>query len=236
MTQTAQNKKYAAELDQLLPHFFPHQLNWHKAKKHKIRHITASRQIGCDYYFAFEALQNAIATGEDQIFLGGTIAQAQIAFPYIFGFVYKAQLEGLLEGFNITCHHPQHLVLPNGAKISFLSPKCRLSSFHGNIYVPNYAWSDNPRNMIAAASSLSMYKGNSRTFYTSVSDQKGAYEAYQRILAHRDVWTDKVDLYQAQNGDSGMLSALSIEEIKHSFTPDQFNMLMMCQWPQESAE
>ncbi|MGC1010083.1 terminase gpP N-terminus-related DNA-binding protein, partial [Pantoea agglomerans] len=49
---------------------FEYQLNWHKAGlTHRIRNILKSRQIGATFYFAREALIDALTTGRNQIFL-----------------------------------------------------------------------------------------------------------------------------------------------------------------------
>ncbi|TRC19709.1 terminase, partial [Mannheimia haemolytica] len=49
---------------------FHYQKKWHEAGlTHRIRNILKSRQIGATYYFAHEALVDALVTGRNQIFI-----------------------------------------------------------------------------------------------------------------------------------------------------------------------
>jgi uncharacterized protein YjcR len=49
---------------------FEYQRHWWEAGiKHRIRNVLKSRQIGATYYFAREALIDALVTGRNQIFL-----------------------------------------------------------------------------------------------------------------------------------------------------------------------
>ena len=52
-------------------------------KHHAIRNILKSRQIGATWYFAFEALEDAIMSGDPQIFLSASRAQAEVFRSYI---------------------------------------------------------------------------------------------------------------------------------------------------------
>lgn len=51
--------------------------------KKSIRNILKSRQIGATWYFAFEALENAVLTGDPQIFLSASKPQAEVFRSYI---------------------------------------------------------------------------------------------------------------------------------------------------------
>ncbi|EIW8657804.1 TPA: terminase family protein, partial [Klebsiella pneumoniae subsp. pneumoniae] len=56
---------------------FEYQRHWWEAGiKHRIRNVLKSRQIGATYYFAREALMDALMTGRNQIFLSASKAQA----------------------------------------------------------------------------------------------------------------------------------------------------------------
>lgn len=58
---------------------FEYQLNWHKAGlAHRIRNILKSRQIGATFYFAREALIDALTTGATRFFLSASKAQAHV--------------------------------------------------------------------------------------------------------------------------------------------------------------
>lgn len=47
------------------------------------RNILKSRQVGLTWYFAFEALENAVMTGEPHIFLSASRPQAEVFRSHI---------------------------------------------------------------------------------------------------------------------------------------------------------
>ena len=66
---------------------FGYQKGWYQAGlQHRIRNILKSRQIGATYYFAREALLDALTTGRNQIFLSASKAQAHVFKNYIIDF------------------------------------------------------------------------------------------------------------------------------------------------------
>ncbi|MFP5434349.1 MAG: terminase gpP N-terminus-related DNA-binding protein, partial [Alphaproteobacteria bacterium] len=74
----------AAELKRIfLDGLYDYQHRWWQAKDQRTRMILKSRQIGATYYFAFEALIDAIETGRNQIFLSASKAQAHQFRSYI---------------------------------------------------------------------------------------------------------------------------------------------------------
>ncbi|MCO1337285.1 terminase family protein, partial [Microbulbifer sp. OS29] len=52
--------------------FYGYQHRWHDHKSERTRFILKSRQIGATYYFAWEAFEDAIITGDNQIFLSAS--------------------------------------------------------------------------------------------------------------------------------------------------------------------
>src|SRR5690606_11797507 len=70
-----------------LASLFPHQRYVRDVKNDpampRTRNILKARQIGMTYYFAGEALEDAILTGGNQVFLSATRAQAEIFRSYI---------------------------------------------------------------------------------------------------------------------------------------------------------
>ncbi|MGF7152537.1 uncharacterized protein YjcR [Novosphingobium gossypii] len=65
---------------------YDYQQTWWNALSQRTRMILKSRQIGATYYFAFEALIDAIETGRNQIFLSASKAQAHQFRSYIVSF------------------------------------------------------------------------------------------------------------------------------------------------------
>lgn len=111
---------------------FEYQRHWWEAGiKHRIRNVLKSRQIGATYYFAREALIDALVTGRNQIFLSASKAQAHVFKQYIIEFAKEVDVE--LKG--------DPMVLPNGATLYFLGTNARTAqSYHGNLYLDEYFW------------------------------------------------------------------------------------------------
>lgn len=73
---------------------FEYQRHWWDAGiKHRIRNLLKSRQIGATYYFAREALIDALTTGRNQIFLSASKAQAHVFKQYIIDFAKEVDVE-----------------------------------------------------------------------------------------------------------------------------------------------
>ncbi|MNF73355.1 putative ATPase subunit of terminase (gpP-like) [compost metagenome] len=76
-----------ADFTEWLGTLFGYQLRCREAKNDpalpRTRNILKSRQIGMTYYFAGEALEDAVLTGGNQIFLSATRAQAEVFRSYI---------------------------------------------------------------------------------------------------------------------------------------------------------
>mgnify|MGYP000385501461 CR=1 FL=1 len=94
---------------------FEYQKTMHKNLHQRIRNILKSRQIGATYYFAGEAFENAVLTGDPQIFLSASRAQAEVFRTYIIAIAHEF-FEIELTG------NPIVLNTANGeAKLRFLS-------------------------------------------------------------------------------------------------------------------
>lgn len=81
---------------------FQYQLTWWRNSQERTRAILKSRQIGATWYFAREALIDALEAGRNQIFLSASKAQAHIFRGYILAFVKEVlgiELKGDLQRF-----------------------------------------------------------------------------------------------------------------------------------------
>lgn len=73
---------------------FNYQRHWWEAgKTNRIRNLLKSRQIGATFYFAREALIDALLTGRNQIFLSASKAQAHVFKQYIIDFAKEVDVE-----------------------------------------------------------------------------------------------------------------------------------------------
>ncbi|MBF0335952.1 MAG: oxidoreductase, partial [Alphaproteobacteria bacterium] len=71
-------EQVAALVEAFKEGLFVYQWTWHGAKRYRVRDIMKSRQIGATWYFAREALIDAITSGDNQIFLSASKAQAHV--------------------------------------------------------------------------------------------------------------------------------------------------------------
>lgn len=113
---------------------FGYQLRCREAKNDpalpRTRNILKSRQIGMTYYFAGEALEDAVLTGGNQIFLSATRAQAEVFRSYI------CKIAQTFLGVTLTGNP---IVLSNGAELHFCSTNSNSAqSRSGNVYIDEY--------------------------------------------------------------------------------------------------
>lgn len=96
--------------DLFLKEVFDYQRTWYEVGlEHRIRNILKSRQIGATYYFAREALLDAVENANNQIFLSASKAQAHVFKHYITQFAQQVDVN--LSG--------DPIVLANGATFTF---------------------------------------------------------------------------------------------------------------------
>lgn len=140
---------------------FGYQRRWWEAGQHaRIRNILKSRQIGATFYFAREALIDALTTGRNQIFLSASKAQAHVFKQYIVAFAREAEVE--LKG--------DPIVLPNEATLYFLGTNARTAqSYHGNLYFDEYFWVHQFQTLRKVASGMAIHKKWRQTYFSTPS-------------------------------------------------------------------
>ncbi|MCL1074816.1 terminase ATPase subunit family protein [Shewanella dokdonensis] len=158
---------------------FDYQRTWYQAGlSHRIRNILKSRQIGATYYFAHEALLDALDTGRNQIFLSASKAQAHVFKQYILAFardVAEVELSG------------DPIVLANGAILYFLGTNARTAqSYHGNLYLDEYFWIHKFQEFRKVASGMAMHKKWRQTYFSTPSSlNHDAYPFWSGALFNR---------------------------------------------------
>ena len=133
----------AAELKAIfLDQLYGYQETWFAALSFRTRMILKSRQIGATYYFAFEALIDAIETGRNQIFLSASKAQAHQFRSYIVSF---AKLVGVaLTGDPMLITSELRPTEEAAAELHFLGTNFRTAQGrHGNFYFDEFNSSEN---------------------------------------------------------------------------------------------
>ncbi|WP_296059575.1 terminase family protein [uncultured Amphritea sp.] len=151
---------------------YDYQVKWLEAKENpltrRIRDILKSRQTGATWYFSGEAFEDACLSGDNQIFLSASRAQAEIFRAYIVGFArewFGIKLVG------------NPIVLDNGAELHFLSTNSATSQgYHGHVYVDEYFWIRDFNVLNKVASAVATHKKWRKTYFSTPSAK--SHDAY----------------------------------------------------------
>ncbi|EGQ8192689.1 terminase large subunit domain-containing protein [Vibrio parahaemolyticus] len=211
--------------------------------KQRIRNILKSRQIGATYYFSGEALEDAILTGDNQIFLSASRAQAEVFRSYIIA-IGKEFLDIELTG--------NPIILSNGAELRFLSTNSKTAqSYHGHVYVDEYFWIPKFDELNKLASAMATHKKWRKTYFSTPSSKmhqaypfwtgdqwrKGkdsrAHVEFPTFDEFRDSgrlcpdkqWRYVVTIEDAANGGCDLFD---IDELRDEYSDDDFKNLFMC--------
>ncbi len=209
----------------------------------RIRNILKSRQIGATYYFAGEALEQAILTGDNQIFLSASRAQAEVFRRYIVALA-KEFLGLELSGNPMT--------LSNGAELHFLSTNGKTAqSYHGHVYVDEYFWIGKFDELNKVASAMATHKKWRKTYFSTPSSKmhpaysfwtgekwRGDKTTRKNIefptfdqlrdggcLCPDRQWRYVVTIEDAANGGCDLFD---IDELREEYSEHDFNNLFMC--------
>ncbi|SOD27678.1 Uncharacterized protein YjcR [Variovorax sp. YR752] len=224
---------------------FGHQKVWFRNGHERTRMVLKSRQIGATWYFAREALVDALKTGRNQIFLSASKAQAYIFRQYIVQFAQEAC------GVTLT---GDPMILPNGAHIYFLGTNARTAQgYHGNFYFDEFFWTHRFEELNKVASAMAMHKRWRKTYFSSPSSiQHEAYARWsgahfnknrpkdQRVaidLSHErlaggftgedKVWRNIVNIIDAEAAGCDLFD---IDELRLEYNPQEFANLLMCEF------
>lgn len=241
--------------DQLLEAFrdslFDYQKVWLRNGGERTRVILKSRQIGATWYFAREALADAMETGRNQIFLSASKAQAHVFKQYIIQFAKEAagiELAG------------DPIVLPNGAHLYFLGTNARTAQgYHGNFYFDEFFWTHKFQELNKVASGMALHKQWRKTYFSTPSsitheaypfwtgelfnkrrpkkDQVNIDISHKRLASgftgEDKMWRQIVTIMDAQAGGCDLFD---IDELRtYEYSPDQFENLLMCQFIDDTA-
>ncbi|WP_456867250.1 terminase ATPase subunit family protein [Ewingella americana] len=237
--------------DIFLTESFEYQRGWHRAgMQHRIRNILKSRQIGATFYFAREALIDALKTGRNQIFLSASKAQAHVFKNYIIDFARQVDVD--LKG--------DPIVLPNGARLIFLGTNVRTAqSYTGNLYLDEYFWIPKFQELRKVASGMSLHKKWRSTYFSTPSSlahsaypfwsgelfNKGRRNKSDRIeldLSHSHLakgalcgdgqWRQIVTVEDALGGGCNLFD---LDQLSLEYSPAEYQNLLMCEFVDDQA-
>ena len=258
--QAKKNHFTAEQVEQLEEIFedelFGYQEDWWAAKGERTRMILKSRQIGATWYFAREALLDALRGGGNQIFLSASKNQAHIFRNYIVQFAARVGVK--LQGDPIVLTAD---TIPEGepaAELIFLGTNARTAQgYHGNFYFDEFFWTYGFEELNKVASAMAMHKRWRRTYFStpsSVAHQAHPYwtgERRNRRLKKADRITIDVTHASLQAGrrcEDGVWRQIvtiedaaargcdlfNIDELRVEYAPDEFANLLMCHFVDDS--
>ncbi|WP_267382624.1 terminase family protein [Sphingomonas sp. GC_Shp_6] len=245
------------ELERLFEaELFGYQEDWWAAKDQRTRMILKSRQIGATWYFAREALLDALRGGGNQIFLSASKAQAHIFRGYIIQFAARVGVK--LQGDPIVLTAD---TIPDGepaAELIFLGTNARTAQgYHGNFYFDEFFWTYGFEELNKVASAMAMHKRWRRTYFStpsSVAHQAHPYWTGDRrnrrvkkadrididtsharlqagVLCEDKVWRQIVTIEDAAARGCDLFD---VDELRVEYAPDEFANLLMCQFVDDS--
>jgi uncharacterized protein YjcR len=258
--QAKKNHFTAEQVEQLEEIFeaelFGYQEDWWAAKGERTRMILKSRQIGATWYFAREALLDALRGGGNQIFLSASKNQAHIFRNYIVQFAARVGVK--LQGDPIVLTAD---TIPEGepaAELIFLGTNARTAQgYHGNFYFDEFFWTYGFEELNKVASAMAMHKRWRRTYFStpsSVAHQAHPYwtgERRNRRLKKADRITIDVTHTSLQAGrrcEDGVWRQIvtiedaaargcdlfNIDELRVEYAADEFANLLMCHFVDDS--
>lgn len=230
---------------------FDYQRDWYRASNQRTRAILKSRQIGATYYFAREALIDALKTGRNQIFLSASKAQAFLFRGYMQSFVREVLDRDLFGGDSI--------LIPNGAELFFLGTNARTAQgYHGNFYFDEFFWTYKFDELNKVASGMAMHKKWRKTYFSTPSSM--AHQAYtfwtgerfnkgKPVAQHLKIdvshdalgpgrlcedrlWRQIVTILDAERRGCDLFD---LEELRREYSAEAFSNLLMCEFVDDGA-
>ncbi|WJY14496.1 terminase ATPase subunit family protein [Pectobacteriaceae bacterium CE90] len=222
---------------------------WHAGNQHRIRNVLKSRQIGATYYFAREALIDALITGRNQIFLSASKAQAHVFKGYILDFAREVDVE--LRGDPMT--------LSNGATLYFLGTNARTAqSYHGNLYLDEYFWIPKFQELRKVASGMALHKKWRQTYFSAPSSlTHSAYPFWSGALFNRGrAKSDRIDIdlthshlakgvlcpdgqyrqiVTVEDAVRGGCNLFDLDQLRLEYSPPDYQNLLMCEFIDDLA-
>ena len=230
----------------------PYQAQWREAKiKHakgednmpRTRAILKSRQIGATWYFAAEAFEDAVLTGDNQIFLSASQNQSNVFRTYIRAFAK--------DWFGVELRGTDQIELANGAVLYFLATSARTAqSYHGHVYIDEFFWMPHFTELNKVATAMASHKRWRKTYFSTPSAL--SHDAYSLWSGERmKSKSDKEDIITTHkhlvNGAVGsdriwrMMTTVKdaqelgcnffdINELKDEYTKADFDNLFMCKF------
>lgn len=238
--------------DAFLDASFEYQRAWYREKNQRTRAILKSRQIGATFYFAREALVDALETGHNKIFLSASKNQSFIFKNYMQDFVRQVLDRELRANDDL-------IKLDNGAEIRFVSTSSRTAQgYHGDFYFDEFFWVPRFGELNKLASAMATHKHWRKTYFSTPSTlaheacpfwdgtrlNKGRTAAQQieidvshKALASGRLCEDRIwrQIVTIEDAERAGCTLFDIEELRLEYSAEDFANLFLCKFIDDSA-
>lgn len=251
-TTRVQNHFTEEQISTLMMKFQQEMLDWHRVwfeagKQFSFRNIIKFHKAGATSFFAKEAMLDALVTGRGQVFISPNESLADYVRAIMFEFAMEVGVRVRCDG-----RSAQRLVLSNGAEIVFsYEPLKYLPALRSCVYVDEYFWMDDFRNVRKIVAAIAMQKRYRRTFFSSLSSlSHDAYPFWSGELSNRfkpKTEQIKIDLNPkalqvgrlCEDGQWRQVVAVEdavaagcdlydIDQLRMSLSQEEFDRLFMC--------
>lgn len=237
---------------------YGYQETWWDSTSLRTRQLLKSRQIGATFYFAREAFIRALETGNNQIFISASRAQANIFRQYIVEFVFSVLGKQLTGDPMVISREDEDGETEDPVTFYFLGTNYRTAQgYHGDVYIDECFWIYGFEQINKVASAISTQKRYHKTYFSTPSTI--AHEAYpmwtgERFNKRRQK-ADRVKIDISHDAlKDGALGAdgiwrhivtiedaiaqgfdlVDIEELRLEYSVDEFDNLFLCQFVDDS--
>jgi len=220
--------------------------------RNRTRFILKSRQIGATYYFAWEAFENAVRTGDNQLFISASKPQARVFKSYIQAFA--------LEVFDIELKGQDKIELTKNGKpwatLHFLSTNSSSAqSYHGHLYVDEVFWIHGYEKLQLVASGMASQERWRTTYFSTPSSiQHPAYEHWSgkkynkgrkkkvdidisdKLLKQGSLGADNIwrHLVTVEDAERMGCKLFNIARLKDEYNKPDFNNLFGCKFTDDT--
>lgn len=208
---------------------FTYQRKWaRQPSDNRTLHLTKARMCGADWLFTLEAFLDALHTGRDQIFLSDDEGLLNVSHGYFTAMLNTDGIESSapaeIQGdATVYC-------LPGGARVSFLMAGPLMAGQSGNVYVPEYAWTQDPEQLRKLAEILACHKRHRKAYYTTPSRSFAAGQAYKKIISSPSTLCHSLTVMEALNSERSPYSPALVDSLRRTMSSDDFDLAYMCQW------
>lgn len=250
---------------------FEYQLGWRAPLKADLaassanvtRFILKSRQIGATYYFAREAFIRLLETGNNQVFISASRAQANNFRQYIVDFVLSVtgvKLEGDPIVLDLDWGEDGGIEGPNGEspKLYFLGTNYRTAqSYHGDVYVDECFWIHGFDQIDDVASAMASQKRYRITYFSTPStvahqahrtwsgekfndgrekSERAAFKFTPDELRQGVLGPDGIWRQRVTllDAEAGGCDLFDVDRLRRRYASDVFDNLFMCEFVDDS--